>query len=131
MKPYSLDFRQKIFDTYKIGEISQRDLAKRFCVSLSFIEKLLKQYRETNNIAPKTRTKQTPPKLNEEQLDVLFEIVEAKNDATLEEIRESLFDKIGITISIATVDRMLKKMEISVKKKHCTLTKKRLKEFNH
>ena len=116
MKPYSLDFRQKIFDTYKIGEISQRDLAKRFCVSLSFIEKLLKQYRETNNIAPKTRTKQTPPKLNSEQRDVLFEIVETKNDATLEEIREILFDKIGITISIATVDRMLQKMEISVKK---------------
>jgi transposase len=131
MQPYSLDFRQKIFDTYLEGKISQRDLAKRFCVSLSFIEKLIKQYRETNNIAPKTRTKQTPPKLNSEQLDVLKEIVEAKNDATLSEIREILFEKIGITISIATVDRMLQKMEISVKKKHCTLQKKRLKEFNY
>lgn len=131
MKPYSLDFRQKIFDTYKTGEISQRDLAKRFCVSLSFIEKLIKQYKETNNIAPKTRTKQTPLKLNSEQLDVIKEIVEAKNDATLEEIREILFEKIGIKIGIATVDRMLKKMEISLKKKHCTPQKKRLKEFNH
>ncbi len=131
MKPYSLDFRQKIFDTYLEGKISQRDLAKRFCVSLSFIEKLIKQYRETNNIAPKTRTKQTPPKLNSEQLDVLKEIVEAKNDATLSEIREILFEKIGITISIATVDRMLRKMEINLKKKHCTLQKKKLKEFNY
>jgi transposase len=59
MKPYSLDFRQKIFDTYLEGGISQRQLANRFCVSLGFIEKLLKQYRETASIAPKVRTKST------------------------------------------------------------------------
>ncbi|WP_265273663.1 hypothetical protein [Nostoc sp. KVJ3] len=56
MKPYSLDFRQKIFDTYLSGGISQRQLANKFCVSLGFIEKLLKQYRETASIAPKVRT---------------------------------------------------------------------------
>lgn len=124
MKPYSLDFRQKILDTYKIGGISQRHLAKRFCVSLSFIEKLLKQYRETESIAPKVRTQQTPPKLNEQQFNVLKEIVETKNDATLSEIREQLKEKTGITIGISTVDRMLKKMEISLKKNIARLGKR-------
>lgn len=47
MKAYSLDFRQKIIDTYLEDEISQRQLAERFKVALSFIEKLLKQYRQT------------------------------------------------------------------------------------
>jgi len=116
MKPYSLDFRQKIFDTYKTGGISQRQLANKFCVSLGFIEKLLKQYRETASIAPKVRTKQTPPKLNEEQIKILEEIVEAKNDLTLSEIRSELKEKTGITIGISTVDRMLKRIEISLKK---------------
>ena len=116
MKPYSLDFRQKIFDTYLSGGISQRQLAKRFCVSLSFVEKLVKQYKEIESIAPKVRTKQTPPKLNSEQLNILQEIVEAKNDATLREIRFILKEKTGITIGISTVDRMLQKMEISLKK---------------
>ncbi|MEB3180359.1 MAG: transposase [Nostocaceae cyanobacterium] len=113
MKAYSLDFRQKILDTYLKGGISQRQLAERFCVTLGFIEKLLKQYRETGNIAPKVRSQQTPPKLNSEQLNVLREIVEAKNDATLSEIREQLKEKTGIMIGISTVDRMLKRMEIS------------------
>ncbi len=113
MKAYSLDLRQKILDTYLQGGISQRQLAKRFCVTLSFIEKLLKQYRETGSIAAKVRTQQTPPKLNEEQFNLLKEIVEAKNDATLSEIREQLKEKTGITIGISTVDRMLNKMEIS------------------
>ncbi|WP_242051428.1 IS630 family transposase [Nostoc sp. FACHB-280] len=117
MKAYSLDLRQKILDTYLQGGISQRQLAKRFCVTLSFIEKLLKQYRETGSIAPKVRTEQTPPKLNAEQFNVLKEIVEANNDATLAEIRVILAEKTGVIISISTVDRMLQKMEISLKKK--------------
>ena len=124
MKAYSLDLRRKILDTYKTGGISQRQLAKRFCVTLGFIEKLLKQYRETGSIAPKIRTKQTPPKLNEQQLNVLFEIVEAHNDATLKEIREQLQEKAGITIGISTVDRMLQKMEISLKKNIICLRKR-------
>lgn len=124
MKAYSLDFRQKILDTYLAGGVSQRQLAKRFCVTLSFIEKILKQYRETESIAPKVRTKQTPPKLNEQQLNVLQEIVNAKNDATLKEIREQLKEKTGITIGISTVDRMLQKMEISLKKNITCLRKR-------
>ncbi len=64
MKAYSLDLRQKIVDTYAQGNISQRQLAKQFRVALSFIEKLLKQQRETSSIAPKLRTEQTPTKLN-------------------------------------------------------------------
>lgn len=112
MKAYSLDFRQKILDTYLQGGISQRQLAKRFCVSLSFVEKLLKQYKETQSIAPKLRTKQTSTKLNLEQLNILQEIVEAKNDATLSEIRLIIEEKTGITIGISTVDRMLRKMKI-------------------
>ena len=50
-------------------------------------------------------------------MNVLKEIVEAKNDATLSEIREQLKEHTGITIGISTVDRMLKKMEIRLKKR--------------
>jgi len=53
MKAYSTDLRQKIIDVYGKEQISQRQLAKRFDVALSFIVKLLKQYRETGEIAPK------------------------------------------------------------------------------
>jgi transposase len=116
MKAYSLDLRQKIVEAYLKGGISQRQLAFRFGVALSFIEKLLKQYRETGSIAPKIRRQQTPTKLNEQQLNVLQEIVSKNNDATLEEIRKELEQKTGVLIGRSTVDRILKKMEIRVKK---------------
>ena len=89
MKPYSIDLRQKIVDTYLEDKISQREPATGFKVALSFVPKILKQYRETGNIALKVRVKQTPPKLNEQQLKILEEIVEENNDATLAEIRIS------------------------------------------
>lgn len=117
MKAYSIDLRQKIVEAYTQGEISQRQLALQFRVALSFVEKLLKQNRETGNIAPKVRTEQTPTKLNQEQLSVLENLVEANNDATLEELRYELEQKTGVLIGRSTVDRMLKKLNLSVKKK--------------
>ena len=117
MKAYSLDLRQKIVDAYAQGNLSQRQLAGQFRVALSFVEKLLKQHRETGSIAPKVRTEQTPTKLNSEQLSVLAQLVEANNDATLAELREQLRQKTGILIGRSTVDRMVKKLNLSIKKK--------------
>lgn len=115
MKAYSLDLRQKIVDAYAEGNLSQRQLAKQFRVALSFVEKLLKQHRETGNLAPKKRLNQTPTKLNDEQLKVLEQLVEENNDATLEELRERLEQKTGVRIGRSTVDRMLNKLDLTVK----------------
>lgn len=118
MKPYSLDLRQKVVETYEAGGISQRQLAKNFRVTVSFVQDLLKQKRELGTIAPKVRTKQTPTKLNAEQLDVLRQLVEAQPDATLAEFQERLQQKTGVLIGIATVDRMIRlKLKLTLKKK--------------
>jgi transposase len=116
MKAYSIDLRQKIIDTYQAGDISQRQLAERFRVALSFIEKLLKQYRETGSITPKIRTEQTPTKVNRDQLTKLEELVIANNDATLAELREKLKEATGVLIGRSTVDRMLQKLNLTRKK---------------
>ena len=52
MKAYSMDLRLKIIETYQNEKISQKQLARRFRVSQSFITKLLRRYRETGEIAP-------------------------------------------------------------------------------
>lgn len=131
MKAYSLDLRQKIIDTYLEGGISQRQLARRFRVALSLVEKLLKQYRETGNISPKIRTQQTPRKLSQEELNVLSSIVSDNNDATLDELRLLLEQKTGVLIGRSTLDRMLRLLNLNLKKKHYTQPRKRVTEFNH
>jgi transposase len=104
MKAYSIDFRQKILDTYHAEPISQKALAKRFSVALSFVQKLLKQYRETKNITPRTDRCGVKGKLNAEQLLILAQLIEENNDATLEELRYLLYEKIGFSVSRATIE---------------------------
>ncbi|MCZ8163148.1 MAG: IS630 family transposase, partial [Microcystis sp. LE19-196.1B] len=53
MRPYSVHFRQKIIDVWKKEKISIRGLAQRFDVAKSFIQKLLKQHKETGDIRPR------------------------------------------------------------------------------
>lgn len=55
-------------------------------MALSFIEKLLKQYRETGEMAAKPFAGGVKLKLNSEQLVILAELIELNNDATLEEL---------------------------------------------
>jgi transposase len=131
MRAYSIDLREKIIKLSEEGKISQRKLAKQFDVALSFIEKLIKQYRETGNFEPKKRTVQTPTKLNHEQLEVLEKLAEQNNDATLEELSQMLHEQTGVLISRVTVDRMLKKLNITFKKKHYIQPKKRAKECSN
>ncbi|NEO96639.1 MAG: transposase [Moorea sp. SIO3G5] len=118
MKAYSVDLRQKIIDAYNQGNISQRKLAQQFNVALSFVQKLLKQYRETGNIAPKVRTKQTPIKLTPEQLAILRYLVIKNNDATLDELRIWLAEETGVLIGRSTVDRMVKRLNLTRKRNH-------------
>ena len=130
VQPYSLDFRKKIIDIYVKEALSQRCLARRFGVAPSFIQKLLKQYRETGSVAPKQRTQQTPTKLNAAQLAVLQRLVEAHNDATLAELKSRLAAATSVHVSRSTIDRMLKKLNITVKKRHSTRMKRNPTEFN-
>jgi transposase len=131
MKAYSLDLRQKIVDAYAVGDISQRKLAKNFGVTLAFVQKLLKQFRELGTIAPKVRTEQTPTKLNAEQLEILRQLVEAQPDATLGELQERLHQKTDVLIGVATVDRMVRlKLNLRFKKKVSTPRKKAVMKSN-
>ena len=116
MKAYSIDLRQKIIDVYENEKISQRQLAKRFCVALSFIVKLLKQYRETHEIAPKAFNGGVKLKLNQAQLMILVDLIENNNDATLEELRQLLKEKTGVIVSRATMGRMTQRLKLTVKK---------------
>jgi len=116
MKAYSLDLRQKIIDVYEREEISQRQLAQRFDVALSFIVKLLRQYRNTGNISPLPFNGGVKLKLDPENLVVLAELVENNNDATLDELCQMLKDQSGVSISRATMGRMTQKLKLTVKK---------------
>ncbi len=128
MQPYSIDFRQKIIEVYKQEKISIRNLAKRFCVAKSFVQKLLKQDQQTGDIKPKRQGGNAPPKVQSSDLVTLTEIIEAHNDATLEELCELLQAETGIKVSRATMGRISQNLNYTVKKKLSMLRKKKMKK---
>lgn len=129
MKTYSIDLRQKIIDAYHSQPISQRQLAFQFGVALSFLQKLLKQYRQTGEIAPQPHGGGGQLKLTPEQLAILAEIIEANNDATLVELCDLLLETTGVSISRATMGRMSQRLNMTVKKKASSHQKRRVKEY--
>ena len=124
MKSYPVEFRQKILDCYYNEPISQRQLAKRFCVTLSFVQKLLKQSRETGDIRPKTYRCGRHLKLTPEQMVALGELIEANNDATLAELSDLFLERTGIVLSVATVARMTERLKMT-RPKNSTPSRKR------
>ncbi|WP_144416036.1 hypothetical protein [Calothrix sp. 336/3] len=55
---YSPELRHQIITAYTSGEGSQRQLARRFKVSMTFIQKLWREYRTTGNVRPVSNTYQ-------------------------------------------------------------------------
>src|SRR4028119_1191102 len=117
MKTYSNDLRQKIVETNRKDMESIRQTAKRFHVSYSFAWKLIKGYEQTGLISPKPHGGGAKPKLKGEQLGVVAELIEQKNDATLEELVIQLEKKIGVRVSRATMGRVVVKLKMTRKKK--------------
>lgn len=116
MKAYSVDLRQKIIDVYQSESISQRQLARRFGVANSFVIKLFKQYRETGDIRPLPHGGGAKLKVTPQQLEMLAELIETHNDATLEELCQMFQEKTKVIVSRATMGRMSQRLNLTVKK---------------
>src|SRR3954468_15957455 len=113
MTPYSEDLRQRVLDTVQRGEGSLRQIARRFLVSVSFVTRLLKLYRSTGSLEPKSHGGGHPPALGPEDLGRLRELIRQQPDATLEECRQRL----GVSCSTMTISRALRKLGLPRKKK--------------
>lgn len=129
MKAYSTDLRQKIIETYENERISQRQLAQRFRVATSFVIKLLKQHRETGDLAPKTSPGR-PRELDDEQMKQVQALVEANPDATLDELRAEVAQACGVTVSRPTMGRVMKRLGFTRKKKPFTRVINRVNGFS-
>ena len=52
MRAYSADFRLSVIHAYETGQGSQRQLARLFGISVSFVQNLLRRYRRTGSVLP-------------------------------------------------------------------------------
>ena len=124
MKPYSRDIRTKIIETRNNTNESTKQLANRFRVSYSFVNRLLRRYDATNSIEPLPHGGGKQPLIDSEQLNIVKKLAEEDNDATLQELsgaaalapRDRLQEKTDIKVSIPTMCRLVQKLNLTRKK---------------
>lgn len=117
MCPHSSDLWQRIVTLYKQGEGSIRGLAQRFQVSPDSVRLLVNQYRVTGSLAPKPYTGGPQVTLKAEHHEVLRELVEADNDATLPQLAQRLAERTGVQVSGSTISGTLRKLNLTREKK--------------
>jgi transposase len=113
MKPYSLDLRSRVIEAIQNQDGSLRQTARRFAVSVSFITRLLRRFRDTGSPAPKPHAGGQTPALAPPALARLQHAVAEQPDATLAELRTRL----GLSCSLAALCRALQTLRLTRKKK--------------
>jgi transposase len=108
MRAYSNDIRGKIIHAYESGEESQRQIARRFDVSLSFVRDLLRQYRETGIVDPK-KPGGSVPKIDSESRKLIIRLVEDNEHLPLSRICQVLAEERQLRVSRSTVWRAMRK----------------------
>lgn len=116
MEAYSLDLRQRIIDAIDQQIDTYQEIAEAFGVHESFIYKLLRQRRETDDLSPLPHGGGATAKLDDAQLNKLNQLIAEFPDATLEELRQLLKKKIRVKASVSTVWRALEKLSQTRKK---------------
>lgn len=110
-RPLSIDLRERIVDAYDQGGISQQAVAQRFCVSVEFVKKILRQRRELGDIGPQYSNCGRKPKITESHRQRMTELIKEQPDLTLEEIGQRL----GLSCTIQAIHYVLKEMGLSYK----------------
>ena len=113
MGPYSTDLRVRVAAAVATQAGSLRQIARRFCVSLSFVTRLLRRRTQTGTVAPKPHGGGRRPALDDAARRRLRELVRQQPDATLRELR----DRLGLACSLMAVWRALRQLRITRKKK--------------
>src|SRR5262245_43092098 len=113
MRAYSNDLRERLVAAVERGEHSLREIAELFSVSLSCLVRLLQHRRRTGSVRPKPHGGVPPRKLDATAEARLLELVQARPDATLAELRVRL----GVPCCLMTMARALQRLGITRKKK--------------
>lgn len=114
MQAYSLDLRQRVVDACRSGQTEQQ-VAGRFSLSLSSVQRYKRQARESQTLAPKPWPGRAP-KIKKEQEDDLRALVAARTDWTLCALSPAWQQEYGVAPSVSVLSDTLQRLKITHKK---------------
>lgn len=109
---YSDDLRDRVLAACDRGMPTSR-VARLFGVSPAWVRRIKQRRRETGRTRPLKPGGRRPSKIDRGRL---AELVSARPDATLKELREGL----GISCALSSICHALRALKLSFKKSRCT-----------
>ena len=113
---YSTDVREIAMKNYESGLGSQQEIADHLGIHLSTFKRIYKFYKEKGTVVLPKRGGGRPSLLDESGYEVLKQFVTSNPSITLEEIQKKYKKETGILLSLSTVCRGLKQLNLNRKK---------------
>ena len=110
MAPYSMDLRTRVLADCD-ARLAAKEVAAKFRVSRSWVNRLVQRRRETGEVGPRPQTVFRKQAFAGQE-DRLRALVDAQPDRTLAELREALQS----SASLSSVWRALDRLQLTVKK---------------
>jgi transposase len=123
MKAYSLDLRERVVSAYEDGAETIREVAGQFLVSESFIKKMLARHRATGDVRPRGHGGGQKKRLSEAHRKWLLKTVLAAPDITLSELQQAILATKQAVVSVPTLSRELRALNLRRKKNQWLLAK--------
>lgn len=114
MKTLSLDLRQRILKAYDRQDSTREQVARRFEVSVGMVKKLLSQRQRLGDIRAQHHRCGRKPLFDAGCCRRLQNLVAARPDATLQELREAL----GVDCTLVAIHYALIRLGLTYKKRH-------------
>lgn len=118
MKPISNDLRRRIIQAIQANEESQPEIAERFSVALSTLEKLWHRFRTTGSYEPKPQAGGRGRVLEAEEEFIRAEVA-AQPDITLAELTTKVIERNNqaAAVSLMTMSNELQRLGLPRKKR--------------
>ena len=120
MRPYSQDLRERIIAALEANEQTQPEIAERFGVSVSTVEKLWKRWRSTGLCAALPHAGGRRRVLQDVAERIRAEVMRQR-DATLSELCERVEQAGGVASSPSMMCRELHRLDLPRKKSRSTI----------
>ena len=115
MEAYPQKIRELVLGAYEKGD-ETAEIAEAFEVSPSWSRRVKQRLRECGSREAIRQKHGFDPKLGEREEKELAKFLAEKPDATLAELK----GKLSKPVSVSTICRTLRRMNLTLKKSHCT-----------
>jgi transposase len=116
MRPYPKELRVRVVAAVEQGEYSLSEIAGLFGVGITFVKKMMRLHRAGDDLEPR-HGGGPEPSLKEPERVLLREQIADQPDASLEELQKVLAEKRQISVSLATISRVLQELGLPRKKR--------------